>query len=228
MELYPVSSSSSATASNASNTSAAQNELGKDAFLKLLTAQLANQDPLEPVDNQAFIAQLAQFSSLEQLQGLSSRLDSLLLATASSTQLDTASLVGKDVTFRASSVDVTEGVTPKLQAEVAAPATVTALIQDANGTPVRTMLLTTQAAGSLDLGWDGKDGDGNALPTGTYSVSISARAADGSSVDVQTISGGTVQGISYVGGTPALLVGSSQVQVSDVLTVRQSTTTQSS
>jgi len=80
MELYPVSSSSSATASNASNTSAAQNELGKDAFLKLLTAQLANQDPLEPVDNQAFIAQLAQFSSLEQLQGVLGAIASVLTA----------------------------------------------------------------------------------------------------------------------------------------------------
>ena len=115
MELYPVSSSSSATASNASNTSAAQNELGKDAFLKLLTAQLANQDPLEPVDNQAFIAQLAQFSSLEQLQGVSSRLDSLLLAVGSSNQLGAASLVGKDVTFKTSGFDLEEGTAPALQ-----------------------------------------------------------------------------------------------------------------
>lgn len=74
--------------------------LGKDDFLKLLTAQLANQDPLQPVDNQAFIAQLAQFSSLEQLQGVSTRLDDLLLAAGASTQLSAASLVGRTVAFR--------------------------------------------------------------------------------------------------------------------------------
>jgi flagellar basal-body rod modification protein FlgD len=228
MELYPVSSSASATASASGTTSAAQNELGKDAFLKLLTAQLANQDPLDPVDNQAFIAQLAQFSSLEQLQGVSSRLDSLLLATTSSAQLSTASLVGKEITYRASGVDIAEGVRPTLKAELGAPATVTAVIQSADGRPVRTMLVQAQAAGTLDLGWDGTDNDGNELPAGTYSVSLSARDADGGTVSVQALSGGTVRGISYEGNTAALIVGSSQVQLSDVLTVVQSTTSQSS
>jgi flagellar basal-body rod modification protein FlgD len=232
MDLYSVSSSATSTPSSttASDTSAAsaQNDLGKDAFLKLLTAQLANQDPLEPVDNQAFIAQLAQFSSLEQLQGVSSRLDSLLQATNSSTQIGTASLVGKEVTYRASSVDLTEGERPTLKADVSGPATVTALIRDGSGRAVRAVVVQAQAAGTVDLGWDGKDADGNDLPTGSYSVSVSARAADGTSVDAQAVSGGTVQGVSYTGSTPALLVGSSAVQMSDVLSVVQSTTSQSS
>ncbi len=76
-----------------------RNDLGKDDFLRLLTAQLANQDPLQPTDNQAFIAQLAQFSSLEQLQGVSSRLDTLLVAQTSGNQLTAASLVGKTVSW---------------------------------------------------------------------------------------------------------------------------------
>jgi flagellar basal-body rod modification protein FlgD len=96
---------SSPTASTAPAASAAPaapgaTALGKDDFLKLLTAQLANQDPLQPVDNQAFVAQLAQFSSLEQLQGVSARLDDLLLATNASTQVTAASLVGKTVEYR--------------------------------------------------------------------------------------------------------------------------------
>jgi flagellar basal-body rod modification protein FlgD len=232
MDLYSISSTasissgSSATASDAS--AAAQNELGKDAFLKLLTAQLSNQDPLEPVDNQAFIAQLAQFSSLEQLQGVSSRLDSLLLATTSSTQLGTASFVGREVTYRASSVGLTEGERPTLKADVGGPATVTALVRDASGRAVRTLIVQAREAGTVDLGWDGTDADGNDLPAGTYSVSVAAIAADGRSVDAQAISGGTVRGVSYAGSTPALLVGSSEVPVSDVLTVVQSSTSQPS
>src|SRR5918911_1658535 len=99
-------SSASAASGSSSATPTSKTELGKDDFLKLLTAQLANQDPLQPVDNQAFIAQLAQFSSVEQLQGVSSRLDTLLLATASANQMNTASLVGKDVSFSADGVDV--------------------------------------------------------------------------------------------------------------------------
>ncbi len=94
--------SAASTATTAPSTPAATGStaLGKDDFLKLLTAQLANQDPLQPVDNQAFIAQLAQFSSLEQLQGVSARLDDLLLATNASTQVTAAALVGKTVEFR--------------------------------------------------------------------------------------------------------------------------------
>ncbi len=84
--------------------------LGKDDFLKLLTAQLAHQDPLQPVDNQAFIAQLAQFSSLEQLQGVSSRLDDLLRSATSSNQLDAASLVGKTITYRTAGGGSSTGV----------------------------------------------------------------------------------------------------------------------
>src|SRR6266540_5547596 len=117
--------SSSATLPQQSSAVTATKGLGKDDFLKLLTAQLANQDPLQPVDNQAFIAQLAQFSSVEQLQNLTSRLDTLLLATASTNQMSTASLVGKDVAFKADGVDVAAGVSSPLQIKLPARATVT-------------------------------------------------------------------------------------------------------
>ncbi len=96
--MDPIGSVGSATTPPAPVTAATQ-ALGKDDFLKLLTAQLSNQDPLQPVDNQAFIAQLSQFSSLEQLQGVSARLDTLILATSSETQLGTASLVGKTISY---------------------------------------------------------------------------------------------------------------------------------
>src|SRR5690242_15281966 len=111
-----ISGSASATTARDGAASTADS-LGKDAFLKLLTAQLANQDPLAPVDNTAFIAQLAQFSSVEQLQNVSSRLDSLLLATASANQLSTASLVGKDVGFKADGVDLAAGASSSMQVD---------------------------------------------------------------------------------------------------------------
>jgi flagellar basal-body rod modification protein FlgD len=105
--MDPIGSASTTASPPATTASAvaAKGQLGKDDFLKLLTAQLANQDPLQPVDNQAFIAQLAQFSSLEQLQGVSSRLDSLLQATATASQLQTSALVGKTVSYRVGGVE---------------------------------------------------------------------------------------------------------------------------
>ena len=69
------------TAANAAAPSS--DELGKDSFLKLLTTQLQYQDPLNPMENSEFVAQLAQFSSLEQLQGLSDGMESLYLVNMS-------------------------------------------------------------------------------------------------------------------------------------------------
>src|SRR5918911_602156 len=141
MDSNVISTTGSAGANTTATPVTAKNQLGKDDFLKLLTAQLANQDPLQPVDNQAFIAQLAQFSSVEQLQNLSSRLDTLLLATASSNQLSTASLVGKDVSYSADGVDVSGGQATHLQISLPSRASVTALVQDASGRTVRTVAL---------------------------------------------------------------------------------------
>jgi flagellar basal-body rod modification protein FlgD len=195
--------------------------LGKDEFLKLLTAQLANQDPLQPVDNQAFIAQLAQFSSVEQLQGLSSRLDTLLLATASANQMSTASLVGKDVAFKADGADVAGGVASPVQVNLPVRATVTAVIQDASGRTVRTLPLGARDAGTFDLGWDGRDQNGAALPAGHYTVKLSAKGADGTDVQAAARSRGRVTGVSFDGDATQLLVGSAHVKLADVFEITQ-------
>jgi flagellar basal-body rod modification protein FlgD len=78
--------------------------LGRDAFLKLLIAQLQNQDPMKPMEDKDFIAQLAQFSSLETLQNLEQRFDSMLLAQAID---QAAGLVGKHVEAEQIGVDGT-------------------------------------------------------------------------------------------------------------------------
>jgi len=220
MSTNAVSSSTAATSQPVA--AADRNALGKDQFLRLLTAQLANQDPLQPVDNQAFIAQLAQFSSLEQLQGVSSRLDSLLLATASSNQLSTASLVGKTVSYRSDGVDVADGKPSPLRATLGAPAAVSVLVQDGGGRTVRTLSLGLRDAGTFDVGWDGRDDRGNVVPSGHYAVKVAARAADGSTQAVEVRSTGQVQGVNFGGDGAQLMVGGGHVKMSDVLEITQS------
>jgi flagellar basal-body rod modification protein FlgD len=102
MSTSPISSLASIqeAADGAAAAAPPKNTLGKDDFLRLLTTQLQHQDPLQPMDAQAFIAQLAQFTSVEELDGLGKKLDTMLLGQASSNQLTTASLVGKDVLLR--------------------------------------------------------------------------------------------------------------------------------
>jgi flagellar basal-body rod modification protein FlgD len=217
-----TSSITSSTAAAQGATSAATTAgLGKNDFLKLLTAQLANQDPLQPVDNQAFVAQLAQFSSLEQLQNVTSRLDTLLVAAASANQLSTASLVGKQVTYQASTVTVTADGPGVVQASLGARATVTAVLQDANGNTVRTLPLGTRDAGTFDLGWDGRNGTGQPVPPGTYTVKLTGRDLQGSDVPVQARASGLVSGITFDGSAAELVVGGNNVKLSDVYAITQ-------
>jgi flagellar basal-body rod modification protein FlgD len=216
-----ASSSASAARANASSAAADKTQLGKDDFLKLLTAQLANQDPLQPVDNQAFIAQLAQFSSVEQLQNLSTRLDTLLLATASTNQLSTASLVGKDVSYSADGVDVSGGKATSLQISLPSRATVTALVQDASGRTVRTVALGARDPGAFDLAFDARDASGAALPDGHYTVSLSAKGPDGGAVTPTARARGRVSGVAFDGGVAELVVGGAHVKMGDVTEITQ-------
>jgi flagellar basal-body rod modification protein FlgD len=195
-------------------------ELGKDEFLLLLTTQLQNQDPLEPVDNQAFIAQLAQFASVEQLEGLGGRLDTLLLAQASANQMNTAALVGKEVLFRTDGI--TLGASPPAKFEVtqdgASDATV-ALVADRTGKVVRTLQLGPRPAGTFAASWDGLDEKGNALPPGDYVLTVSAKREDGEEVNVASSIRGVVSGVTFENQAPELLVGGRHVQMSDVIQI---------
>jgi flagellar basal-body rod modification protein FlgD len=139
----------------------------------------------------------------------------------SSNQLGTAALVGKSVTYQASSVDLGADGASSLQVNLAATARVAAVISDSSGRVVRTLDLGSRAAGTFDAAWDGRDQSGNALPAGHYSVALSARAADGSAVTVEARTKGVVQGVSLADGSTGLVVGSSLVDLSDVLQISQ-------
>lgn len=196
-------------------------ELGKDDFLRLLTTQLSNQDPLKPVDNQAFIAQLAQFASVEQLQKVGSDLETLLLSQTSQTQLSVAGLVGKEVLFRADGVDLAAGGTARLDAQLSAPAQVTAVVQDGSGRTVRTLALGARQSGPLAVEWDGLDDAGNAAPAGHYRVVVTGRDASGAALPVDARTRGVVDGAAFGADGPLLLVGGARVKLSDVVEIHQ-------
>ena len=194
--------------------------LGKDQFLQLLMAQLRNQDPTCPVDGQAFVSQLAEFSGLEQLQGVSARLDSLLLAQAASNQTQTANLVGKDVVFATDGVTLPAiggcTVSGELSGETAS---VTVTIADEHGKTVRTLNLGAAGKGPLDVPWDGRDDAGVPLPAGDYRVTLAAADESGRSVDVELRGRGRVTGVSFANGYAELLVDGRKVKLADVLEI---------
>ena len=201
---------------------ASKTTLGKDEFLKLLTTQLQNQDPLSPMDNGAFVAQLAQFSSLEQLQGVNSRLDSVVVASASASQTQAVNFIGKDVRFLSDSLSKEDGKVATFSANLAsAAAQVTATVTDENGTVVRTMQMGGMAAGSNSVGWDGLSDSGVALPPGKYHVKLAAADLNGKDVAVSVQMRGLVTGVSFSAGYPELLVGNLRVKMADVVELNQ-------
>jgi flagellar basal-body rod modification protein FlgD len=216
-----MSSISPIGSSTAPETTGPSKALGKDDFLKLLMAQMSNQDPLNPTDDTAFIAQLAQFSSVEQLQSANQNLTNLLVAQAAGNQTAAASLVGKDVQWRSTEAQFA-GKPVTLHADLDGPAaSVTASLTDASGRTVRTLQVAGAAAGPLAIPWDGKDDAGNALPAGTYTVAVSAKDARGNAVTLTQSSSGRVAGISFAGGTPKLIVDGEPVALADVLEIDQ-------
>ncbi len=194
--------------------------LGKDQFMLLLTTQLQNQDPLQPVDNQQMIAQLAQFSQLEELQNLSSKVDAMATATASSSQLTTTQLVGKQALVHADRIGLVAGSPSSFQLSLSAATDDTsAVIADGNGRVVRTLHLGPQPAGSTSVSWDGLDDSGHALPSGEYILGVSGTRKDGTSVTANADVQATITGVSFDGGVAQLLVAGRQIPLSDVVAI---------
>ena len=197
-----------------------QGELGKEEFLKLLTVQLSNQDPLNPMENEAFVAQLAQFSSLEQLMGLGEGMQNLATAQAVANGSNMVGMIGREVTYAGSEISHTKSATETLNVELAEPAKrVTVTIHDAEGNVVRTIEAGAQSDGNVQVEWDGKNDQGIALESGEYTYQVSAADADGNPVDATPQMRGIVSGVTYESGYPELIVNGQRIAVGQVISV---------
>jgi flagellar basal-body rod modification protein FlgD len=217
----PVTSSiSDLPAVGATTQRTASSDLGKDEFLLLLTTQLKNQDPMKPVDNGQMIAQLAQFSQLAELQGLSSKIDSMTVATASSSQLTTTQLVGKQALFNADRIGLVAGQSSTFQLSLSqATDDTSAVLSDSTGRVVRTLHLGAQAAGARTITWDGLDDSGKALPSGEYVLAVGGTKNDGSTVAATASVRATITGVAFVDGVAQLVVAGRQIPLSDVVEI---------
>jgi len=159
------------------------NKLDKNAFLKLLTEQMSHQDPTKPMDNTEFVAQLAQFSSLEAQNNTNDTLGKLLTAQNTSLQNSAVGMVGKTAVFQTNDVTLVKGSQAALSADLTdLAANVTMTITNAAGAVVRTDQLGPAAAGKNTFKWDGKNNDGDDVDTGTYTISLTAQDVQGKDV----------------------------------------------
>ena len=197
-------------------------QLGKDAFLKLLVAQLKHQDPLKPQDDSAFVAQLAQFSSLEQTMGINSRLDMLSAQSQGLQNSQIVAMVGKQATVRGSLVtsDGSGAGVPVAFSLDANSASTSIVIKDQSGNTVRTLDLGDRKAGVTKITWDGRGDTGNVQPAGTYQITVHAKSDSGAPVNVSQETTGTIQSVSFDKGYPVLNLDTGvSVPVADLLKV---------
>ncbi|MBC8132431.1 MAG: flagellar hook assembly protein FlgD [Deltaproteobacteria bacterium] len=201
------------------------NKLGKDEFLKLLVAQLANQDPTKPQDSSAFVAQLAQFSSLEQQQNTVSRLDTLLMGQATANQTQAASFIGKNVAYRGNSIhmDGLSGATASASLTTAAE-NVSVMVIGPSGENIRTIKMGAHKEGDVPIEWDGRNEKGVLMPAGDYTLQAVAFDADGKAVPIKLTNSGNVTGVAFEDGVPVLRVGGSLVKMSDVTSINERNT----
>lgn len=203
-------------------TSAATDELGKDAFLKLLTTQLQYQDPLNPMSNEEFVAQLAQFSSLEQLQTMTSGMESLYMVNVSMNNAAMTNLIGKDVLATGSALHYAgEGSSEINFNASAAASSSTITITNEDGQVVYSGEMGALAEGDGSWTWDGKDLDGQVCEEGDYTFSIEATDTNGASVSVDGRIKGTVSAMDLSTGTPLLTVNGVTIGLGDILSVEE-------
>lgn len=193
-------------------------DLGKDAFLQLLVTQLQNQDPLNPQKNEEFVAQLAQFSSVEQLSNANEALQSLYLAMSSMNNASMTQLLGKEVTAYGDTFHY-DGAGPQtLEWESSGSAeNVTLTITDSSGKVVYTDSLGNIDAGRGSVTWDGSSIEGTAAE-GDYTFTVTAVGQ--SDVEIQTLISGEVDGMDFSSGSPVPSINGVDIDLANIIDVR--------
>jgi flagellar basal-body rod modification protein FlgD len=214
--LEAVSSRKDQTTSVVGNNDA----LGKDDFLLMLVAQLQHQDPLNPMDGTDFTAQLAQFSSLEQLQNINTNLESMHTTETIQTYSNAVSFIGKTVTALGSQVYMNNSQCEDIQFELSGNAAgVYVGIYDGNGNYIQSLEYGAMSSGHHSISWDGNDYQGNPSPDGDYQYAITAVDADGKEVDVSTFTSDIVTGVNYKDGQAYLITEHQEIPMGNVVQV---------
>ena len=180
-------------------------DLGMDTFVNLLVVQLQNQDPLNPMEDDDFTAQLAQFSSLEQLENISSAVEDVNEGMLRQDMLGAVGFIGKDVLAYGSTIskedDEISAASYTLEDDVSQ---MYVNVYDSDGVIVYSEAVSGRQAGTYSFTWDGTDYNGIEQPDGVYSLAISAEDADGEAVYVSTEVSGRVTSVFTENGLPQL------------------------
>ncbi|MFQ5533712.1 MAG: flagellar hook assembly protein FlgD [Sphingomonadales bacterium] len=192
-----------------------------DTFLVLLTTQLQEQDPLDPLDSNEFTQQLVQFTSVEQAIAANQNLESVIQLLSGDSMTRLVDFIGKDITAAGDQATLSNGKAVWQYSIDGAANRTDILVTDSSGRVVFKGPGET-AAGTHSFVWNGRDNLGSPLPGGAYKISVSAQSNDGSTVATSASIKGRVTSIEMADGQQTLVVNGLKVPLGNVTSVSES------
>ncbi len=189
-----------------------------DAFLQILTTQLQNQNPLDPLDTNQFTQQLVQFAGVEQSIKQNENLEALIQMSAASTATAATSFIGKKVMIQSTVQTLEDGKAEWSYYSSGQATGATYTIRDEDGNTVWTETKDVRS-GRNPYVWNGRDNDGNRVDDGDYSLTIEATDENGDTMQISVEVSVVIDGVDYSGNEPVLLVGDQGVPLSQVTAV---------
>lgn len=207
MSVYidAINQAANVTATSNNDNQNDENVMGKDDFLMLLVAQLQNQDPLNPDEPTEFTAQLAQFSSLEQLFTLNDSMEALVSANQSSDRMSTLSTIGKEIAFKTDSLEYS-GSEIEVGYQLSAEATEVSLLIQQNGVTKATLEATELSTGNHYVTWDGMTDSGEQASAGEYTIVVQAKGAGEEPIVAESLIKAEVTGVDLSGENGGTLI----------------------
>jgi flagellar basal-body rod modification protein FlgD len=218
--------STSATAAAAGIGGAQQLAGNFDTFLQLLTTQLQNQDPLDPLDTNQFTQQLVEFASVEQQVDMNTNLQTLISLQQTSEATAAMQFLGTNVTINSSTAALSNatGTPATWSFSVPSPATGTITIANSSGQTAYTGTVALNA-GNQTYAWNGQGANGVTWPDGNYTLSINATSANGQAVTVSTQVQGVVTGINVNQNPPTVTVAGQSYPISAIQSINSNSGT---
>lgn len=217
MTTATASITNTASTSGTTLTSTSTDNVNKEDFLRLLIAQLQNQDPLNPIENQEFVAELATFSSLEQQQSQTKLLEQIVAGQQSNATSQALSLIGKEATVIGNQFTFQPGEPVHFVFQAPQAGAIPVQVTDASGRIVYNDVITATAAGEVAYDFDGQNAKGQTLTAGTYQISIGSTVdAEGNEREIPVYIRDVVDGVTFLDGIPILLLNGQATPLSDV------------
>jgi flagellar basal-body rod modification protein FlgD len=197
------------------------NQLGKDAFMTLLLTQMKNQDPTNPLKSHEMAAQLAQFTSLEKLQGINDGIEGLRKDAQPNHNFEALAFIGKAVQTDNSKVsrgttDARHAIRFNLPADAQK---LTMTVKDPAGNVIRTLEAKALKAGKNEMEWNGMTEEGSPAAVGDYTVAFEALGSNGRKLYVETKTEGIISGVNFTPKGPQLMIGQQVVNMADVKSI---------